>query len=216
VKADRLRKAETGDRGHSRSHVAQSGTISGVRESPGRLGTVKWQLKMRGVMRAMPREASARKNNGRAKCVTETAAGGRIHGIPSEILLNSPGGDLNEAMRIGRLIRSLLLRTQAPIEHPVTGAIEFFGQSIRCTRATCYCASACFFIWASGIFREGTQLFVHQPSFDQAFFGNLPPTDAIRRHRQMIAAARDYLSEMDIPEFVTEVAGFVETAFRFR
>jgi hypothetical protein len=34
--------------------VAQSGTISGVRESPGRLGTVKWQLKMRGVMRPAP------------------------------------------------------------------------------------------------------------------------------------------------------------------
>jgi hypothetical protein len=54
VKAGRRSEAQPADRGHSRSPVAQSGTISGVREGPGQPGTVNWQLKMRGVMRLYP------------------------------------------------------------------------------------------------------------------------------------------------------------------
>jgi hypothetical protein len=48
--------------------VAQSGTISGVRESPGRLGTVKWQSKMRGVMNLLMATSDAVHSRWKRSC----------------------------------------------------------------------------------------------------------------------------------------------------
>jgi hypothetical protein len=137
-------------------------------------------------------------------CGSVTADGRRMLSvIPHSVLLNSPGGDLDEAMRIGRLVRKLLLDTEAALESPTTGTMELpLGDTTRCKRARCYCASACFFIWAGGIDRYGWELFVHQPYFDPSVFGNLPPAEAIERHHQMIASARQYLRDMDVTDDV--------------
>jgi hypothetical protein len=106
-------------------------------------------------------------------------------------------------MRIGRLVRKLLLQTEAPFENPASRAIELPPRDItRCNRAKCFCASACFFIWASGIYGAGDQLFIHQPYFDPALFGKLPPTEAMRQHQEMISSARQCLREMDTPDSV--------------
>lgn len=112
-------------------------------------------------------------------------------------------GDLDEAMLIGRLVPRLQLLTDAPVRGPNTGDIELpAGNATRCNHVKCYCASACFFVWASGIDRFGDQLFIHQPYFDPSLFGNLPPEEAIKQHQQMIASARRYLREMDITDDV--------------
>ena len=79
------------------------------------------------------------------------------------VYLHSPGGDVLEAMAIGRLIRQLHLRTEAPRRwgpNLSNGALPMHeagygpnGAQQACRGPDCVCASACFLIWAGGIRR---------------------------------------------------------------
>jgi len=70
-------------------------------------------------------------------------------------MLASPGGDVLEAMKIGRLIRALKLQTIIPSKD---GEPQQFGANgeHRSQRPSVnyICASACFFIFVAGIKRE--------------------------------------------------------------
>ena len=91
--------------------------------------------------------------------------------ISGGVFLASPGGDMVEAMRIGRLIRALRLSTDAP-SGPPTGIARFGESLIHANdlvnpKNNYLCASACFFIYVSGIYRNLNwtgRLGVHRPT----------------------------------------------------
>jgi len=100
--------------------------------------------------------------------------------------LNSNGGDVNEAMKIGRMIRQNVIRTQV-----------FSGD---------FCESACFFVWASGAERltSDSSIGVHRPRFKKEYFKGLSANEAEHKYLEMANVVRDYLEDMNIPNHVIE------------
>lgn len=119
------------------------------------------------------------------------------------INLRSPGGSVIEAIKIGRLIRSLYLDTGAPFSReagPYTKHnCSSDHPSVR-RKGTCLCASACFLIWAGGLTPFGDLLYIHRISFDKEYYGSLSPSEADAKYEQGLHIVHDYLTEMGVPE----------------
>jgi len=120
------------------------------------------------------------------------------HPFIYDVLLSSPGGSVEEAMKIGRLIRKELLSTQAPISFSRGEGI--FAETNICNEdEVCQCASACFLIWAGGTKRRGSTLGVHRPTTSSTAFSNLPPERASVLYRDLLLEIDKYLAQMEIP-----------------
>lgn len=103
----------------------------------------------------------------------QTKAGHRI--IRMTIFLDSPGGDVHEALVIGRYLRAHDAATYVD-----TGA---------------HCASACVFLLASGVKRvpQG-DVGIHRP-----YFSAMPAVGLEQAIQANLAKVKAYLSEMNIP-----------------
>lgn len=128
-------------------------------------------------------------------------AGGGVKGV----MLSSPGGSPQEAMKLGRLIRERGFFTQAPAADALGGMLGE-GPAPLCRGADCVCASACFLVWAAGVERHGNMLGIHRPAPD---FGSHRPSFAARIYREaalmpallaLLGDVRGYLDEMDVPQ----------------
>jgi hypothetical protein len=116
------------------------------------------------------------------------------------VWLASPGGDLPEAIRIGQLVRRMKLSVQAPDSNRKVWSIMLHVNDPRNN----LCASACFFIYASGVERLGNVLGIHRPriteedlrsmSMEQAAFGQLSTNEV----------TSVYLRKMGIPNSIIE------------
>jgi hypothetical protein len=124
------------------------------------------------------------------------------------VFLWSPGGSVDEAMKIGHIIRKNMLTTQAPIElFEATGNGSLIDPTDHrvpaarylCQGTGCNCASACFLIWAAGIQRNGSALGLHRPTISSTEFTDLPPDQASAAYREVLSDIETYLSEMEIP-----------------
>jgi len=124
--------------------------------------------------------------------------------ISHGVFLASPGGNVAEAMNIGRLIRSLRLSTEAPpggADLRRLGGNAIAPDDLRDFR-NYGCASACFLVFVSGIYRNENgagRLGVHRPfragsGSKTPAAGDDPIVDGAVR-----AAIKNYLSEMDAP-----------------
>jgi hypothetical protein len=113
------------------------------------------------------------------------------------LALRSPGGDVAEAMRIGRLVRQRLLRTSAPTDDGSGQRMCFVGGSPE-VFSECICLSSCFLIYAAGIHRSGNVLGLHRPWYDEAFFAKLPLDQANAKYGAVIEQIRAYLVEMGV------------------
>ena len=133
------------------------------------------------------------------------------HPFLQGVLLWSPGGLVEEAMEIGRIVRRELLKTEAPSEknysHPIGAGVLVDSRAIFnpsralyiCNGEDCHCASACFLIWAAGVEREGNALGLHRPSLRSTRFANLPPDRASALYRLLLGEMDSYLTEVEIP-----------------
>ena len=153
-----------------------------------------------------------------------------------EIYLASPGGDLAEAMKIGRLVRELKLGTVAPDK--LSGELReklVARHNLRDSKANYMCASACFFVLVAGIHRQSDFLHepilgIHKPYLSKAELRALSSDKAIAVADQTRAIVESYLREMGVPakyadqmfsvpkdevrwissnEFETDFAGFI-------
>jgi hypothetical protein len=154
-----------------------------------------------------------------------------------KIYLASPGGDLAEAMKIGRLVRLLKMATIVP-ERPLSD--ELFEKladrhGLEDPKANYMCVSACFFVFVAGIQRE-SDLFqdailgVHRPYVSEKDLQELSGDQAIAAANQTRSIVDSYLKEMGVPakyadqmfsvpkdevewisksEFETDFAGFI-------
>lgn len=101
------------------------------------------------------------------------------------VFLNSPGGDVATAMKIGRYIRWLEFDTTV--------------------KANSRCLSSCVFILAAGLNKNvvGTNIVgIHRPFGTSV--GSVSREDATRRYREMSAQIYTYFNEMNIPQSLPE------------
>jgi hypothetical protein len=121
--------------------------------------------------------------------------------------LLSPGGDVGEALKIGRLLRKYLFHVVAPfmIEKNV-----FFApghppslDSALCKGPSCICASSCALIWFGAIERRGV-VGLHRPKITDSQFATLPPDRASKHYRDVLQKISQYLEEMEAPRSLIE------------
>lgn len=132
------------------------------------------------------------------------------------VYLNSPGGDVLEAMAMGRLIRQLHLHTDAPRRWEpnlsngtlpmLEGGAGPNGFREACRGPDCVCASACFLIWAGGIKRTGDNILVHRPRATQGMVRQLGVADTRAALTEIRRRVETYLREMEVPSNVITAA----------
>ncbi len=102
---------------------------------------------------------------------------------PTIFHIDSPGGDLEDAMKIGRIIRESYI--------PIWTGEE--------------CSSACVFMFVAGVERVArSRLGLHRPYYDQKYFAKLNPLDAKLKYDELKKESVDYLKEMDVPQDMIE------------
>lgn len=129
------------------------------------------------------------------------------------LYLRSPGGNTGEAMRIGRLVRSLSVPTVGPLSDPQNPNVASCVSDVSAIGRSpqCICASACTLIWFAGVTRSALEIYVHSIRYDDAkMFGQLSPPEAEAMYRKSMGEIHDYLREMDVNEkiyyMMTDVA----------
>lgn len=102
-------------------------------------------------------------------------------------ILSSLGGDISEALKIGRLLKNLYGTVWVG---PNTGK----------------CASACFIIFASAVNRHSMAglVGIHRPYVDQAELRSLPPKNAEALENQALLDAETYLHQLRVPTYLVD------------
>jgi len=103
--------------------------------------------------------------------------------IGNLVFLNSPGGNVIAAMKIGSFLRAMKAHT----------AVDS-GDG---------CSSACIFVLAGGVERSaftGSRLGLHRPSFDSALFAKLTSQDADMLYTDLTIRCREYFRDMGIDD----------------
>lgn len=121
----------------------------------------------------------------------------------SSIKLNSPGGKVDAALKIGTDIRLLQLTTVAPYKDGDRQYIYLgsFDQLYRDYGAEC--ASSCFLVWASGVGRIGNYVGIHHPYNSKDYYQKVEPAEAERHYQNVTKRVTAYLQEMDVPDDIT-------------
>jgi len=120
------------------------------------------------------------------------------HPYLSMFSLISPGGNVDEAMEIGRFFRKYLITAVAPYK----GGVISIGE---CSDAeACICASACALIWF-GAPQRGGAVGMHRPYYAEAgTFSSLSPADAALSYKKVLNRVSRYLEEIEVPAQVIE------------
>lgn len=102
---------------------------------------------------------------------------------PTVFHITSMGGNLDEAMKIGRIIR----KSQIPVWS--------FGE----------CYSACVFIYVAGVERDSKgKIGLHRPYFDKKYFATLDSLEAKEKYEELKAVSIAYLREMEVSQAIIE------------
>ena len=119
------------------------------------------------------------------------------------IYLASPGGDVVEAMKIGRVMRELNLTAIVPTKIPADMAEELTQRHGIRSRDNNVCLSACFFVLAGGIYREGFAtddviLGVHKPYLSNSDLLTMNADQSMTSEINIHQIIHSYLNEMGI------------------
>lgn len=130
------------------------------------------------------------------------------HRALQNVCLVSPGGDAEEATKIGRLVRRYLTSVTAPTRFGDDASpFRLFkppsfkpGEPVEhlCVGSTCICASACALVWFGGVNRSG-QVGLHRPKRTDAEYKALAPADASAVYKRALQEISRYLEEMEAP-----------------
>jgi uncharacterized protein len=125
--------------------------------------------------------------------------------VVSGIHLNSPGGNVSEALGIGRVIRQLKASTYAPSLRSgkrlcQTGSLDNISYE---DSSSCECASACSLIWEAGVGRLGELVGIHRPRYDEATYKDLTPDQATKQYSEVLVETTKYFAEMGVPDWLS-------------
>lgn len=122
------------------------------------------------------------------------------------IYLASPGGNLREAMEIGRLVRTLKLQTIVPGRWGSNEDINrrwAKAHNLKNFEKNYMCASACFFVFVAGIAKDTNGfdpiLGIHRPYLSDNDLRGLSYDQALRAGRDTRTKVEAYLKEMSVP-----------------
>lgn len=117
------------------------------------------------------------------------------------VFIASNGGDVSDAMKIGSLIRNLNLSTKIPenLNNTIKGCKDYNIEDEYCT-----CQSACFFIYAGGISRDGDVIGVHRAFLKEEFQREIDAKKAISISKEINSSVSDYLIEMSVPRTIID------------
>lgn len=116
------------------------------------------------------------------------------------LMLASSGGDANEAMRIGQIVRKSFISTHAPFASDYGWTCNGYPPGL--IYDDCDCASACFLIWVAGVYRMGDVLGIHRPYFLKEHLDGMSASEVQEEYDLMYEKMRSYLKNMDVPEHV--------------
>ena len=129
----------------------------------------------------------------------------------TELYLASPGGDLNEAVKIGLLVRALKLWTVVPSKTLTDQRRDLAAarHGLKDAKDDYKCASACFFIFVAGVHRRSDDqgppiLGIHRPSLAKNDLGRLDIDQKTVVDARMRTAVEKYLKLMDVPSKYAE------------
>jgi hypothetical protein len=133
--------------------------------------------------------------------------------ISGGVFLASPGGSVIEALKIGHLIRALDLSTDAPSGTP-PGRTKFGESVIRPNnlvdpRTNYLCASACFFVYVAGIYRNLDsvgRLGVHRPVQSESNAKKFSDEQVFELTWRVRDTIKNYLKEMNVPVKYVDLA----------
>jgi hypothetical protein len=117
--------------------------------------------------------------------------------LVSQLVLNSNGGSVNEAMQLGRLARRYYLMTEAPSTWKGQPPHWNFGGKVTDAKGA-ICASACFFVWLGGVNRMGEVLGIHRPFPSPSEMQRLSPAEADQLYHTLSNQVLTYFAEMDV------------------
>lgn len=117
-----------------------------------------------------------------------------------KVFLASNGGDVEEAIKIGRLVRSLSYSTEVG---------KRFGDKRFCDKIVdqknCMCASACTLIYLSGVKRSGDSLSVHRVYLNHDSLKRLSLEESRYVSEYLETLTSEYLTEMGAPLSYVEI-----------
>ncbi len=118
--------------------------------------------------------------------------------MASPIYLRSKGGNVEEAMRMGVIIRRLRLETRVPVWDtgmPPIDRIKIDHQEDE------VCASACFLVYAGGASRFGNYLALHRPFLPSDQARKLTDVEYEAAQKDMVTKVKKYLADMEVDQF---------------
>jgi len=129
----------------------------------------------------------------------------------TRVFLYSPGGDVNEAIKIAELLRTLKFETHIPaFNSEINRAIDDLEYFERCPPwpgmygpndpDNCICASACTILWAAGIERHFGLLRVHRPRISEQAFARLDPAEAELAYEELTSKVQQTLENYGFPD----------------
>lgn len=122
----------------------------------------------------------------------------------STVWIFSPGGDFQEAMKIGRAMRALELASMVPTRNKL-GKPQCDSEVARPSDpAYCIAASAGFMMHIGGVWRGGSYIIVHRPYFERKNFRELSEAQAQVKFAALQAEAASYMAEMGVPAHIQE------------
>lgn len=118
------------------------------------------------------------------------------------VYLRSRGGDVEEAMKLGLIIRRLYLATDAPYLDAGKPAISAIPSA---DPDNMICASACFLIYAAGIDRQGNAVGLHRPHLPKETVNSISNQAFISEEKIEIEKIRNYLTDMTIGPYWIDI-----------
>ncbi len=113
----------------------------------------------------------------------------------SAIYIASPGGDVAEAIKIGILVRKLLLSVHVP---------KYWMGGPKIDDSNRQCSSACFFVYVAGIFRTGDKIGIHRPSLTVDQLKDISLSEASNKNAKIRSVISAYMDRMGVPQKYTD------------
>lgn len=134
----------------------------------------------------------------------------------AKVILRSPGGSIDDALKIGRIVRNLLLETEGPkLDYSIAENWGYAGNerplcfengiipelpASRYKGTQCSCSSACFLVYVAGVRRNAAFLGIHRAYRSKTDYERMGVDDAIRSHSAIEARIRRFLEDMGVAQ----------------